>query len=172
MRHEGWVDVRPMRKWSRAGWFCDSRNPGHVQRYACVSNLLELHGTSTAALPSSRKISRHRNADAVFVLARFFSFYFHEVVSPFLLRMNVARKDAICTRGGPSCVCVCSCSRGSYLDWKSLACMFLVMEGSLTRSPSSSLVMMTWQPRRLVSVRPNARSSMSFSSSSGSGILS
>lgn len=56
--------------------------------------------------------------------------------------------------------------------WKSLACRFLVMEGSFTRRPSNSLVMSTWQPRRLVSVRPNARSSMSFSSSSGSGILS
>ena len=55
---------------------------------------------------------------------------------------------------------------------KSLACMFLVIEGSLTRNPSNSLSIMTWQPNLDVSVRPNARSSMSFSSSSGSGMIS
>lgn len=55
---------------------------------------------------------------------------------------------------------------------KSLACMFRVMLGSLTISPSSSGAILTWQPSRLVSVRPNARSSMSFSSSVGSGIAS
>lgn len=63
----------------------------------------------------------------------------------------------------------------SYLDHypllsKSLACMFLVILGSFTTSPSSSFVILTWHPKRLVSVRPNAKSSMSFSSSSGSGI--
>lgn len=60
----------------------------------------------------------------------------------------------------------------THFELKSLACRFLVMEGNLTRKPSSSLVMTTWQPRRLVSVRPKARSSISFSSSSGSGIRS
>jgi len=55
---------------------------------------------------------------------------------------------------------------------KSLACRFLVMVGSLITKPSSSLDILTWQPRRLVSVRPKAKSSMSFSSSSGSSILS
>ena len=56
--------------------------------------------------------------------------------------------------------------------WKSLACMFLVMLGSLTSSPSISGDILIWQPRRDVSVSPNARSNMSFSSSSGSSILS
>ena len=46
------------------------------------------------------------------------------------------------------------------------------MVGSLMTKPSSSLDILTWQPRRLVSVRPKAKSSMSFSSSSGSSILS
>ena len=55
---------------------------------------------------------------------------------------------------------------------KSLDCRFLVMLGSFTFRPSNSGVMTTWQPRRLVSCSPKARSSMSFSSSSGSGILS
>lgn len=59
-----------------------------------------------------------------------------------------------------------------YFDSKSLACRFLVIEGSLTRRPSRPLVILTWQPRREVSVRPKARSNMSFSSSSGSSILS
>jgi hypothetical protein len=54
---------------------------------------------------------------------------------------------------------------------KSLACMFLVIVGSFTSSPSSSLFILTWHPSLLVSVRPKARSSMSFSSSSGSSIL-
>ena len=40
-----------------------------------------------------------------------------------------------------------------------------VLDGSLTTSPSSSSVMMIWQPRREVAVRPKARSSMSSSSS-------
>lgn len=59
-----------------------------------------------------------------------------------------------------------------YFDSKSLACKFLVIDGNLTRSPSKSLVILTWQPSLEVSVRPKARSSMSFSSSSGSSILS
>jgi len=54
---------------------------------------------------------------------------------------------------------------------KSLACRFLVIDGSLTVNPSSSLVILTWQPSLLVSCSPKARSSMSFSSSSASGIL-
>jgi hypothetical protein len=41
-------------------------------------------------------------------------------------------------------------------------------DGRRTTRPSSSLLAMTWQPRRDVSVSPNARSSMSFSSSLGS----
>ena len=41
-------------------------------------------------------------------------------------------------------------------------------EGRRTTRPSSSLLASTWQPRRDVCVRPNARSSMSFSSSLGS----
>lgn len=63
------------------------------------------------------------------------------------------------------------CASENY-DLKSLACRFLVIEGSLTTNPSSSGVIVTWQPNLLVSVKPKARSSMSFSSSSGSGILS
>ncbi len=55
---------------------------------------------------------------------------------------------------------------------KSLACKFLVMLGSFTLRPSSSGAILTWHPNLDVSVNPNARSSMSFSSSSGSGILS
>lgn len=55
---------------------------------------------------------------------------------------------------------------------KSLACKFRVILGRRTRSPSKSLVIWTWQPNLEVSVNPKARSSMSFSSSSGSGILS
>src|ERR1700679_1982809 len=50
--------------------------------------------------------------------------------------------------------------------------MFLVIEGSLTLKPFSSSFIITWQPNLDVSVNPNAKSSMSFSSSSGSGILS
>ena len=46
------------------------------------------------------------------------------------------------------------------------------MLGSLTRKPSRSLDIFTWHPRREVSVKPKARSSISFSSSSGSDILS
>lgn len=57
-------------------------------------------------------------------------------------------------------------------DLKSLACKFLVMDGSFTTIPFSSGVTLIWQPSLLVSVRPKARSSMSFSSSSGSGIFS
>lgn len=64
------------------------------------------------------------------------------------------------------------CLSVSFPYLKSLACRFLVMDGSFTTRPSSSGAMTTWHPRRLVSVRPKARSSMSFSSSSGSGILS
>ena len=60
----------------------------------------------------------------------------------------------------------------SFFLLKSLACIFLVIEGSLTRNPSNSLFMITWQPNLDVSVNPNARSSMSFSSSSGSDIRS
>lgn len=55
---------------------------------------------------------------------------------------------------------------------KSFDCKFLVIAGNATRIPSSSLVMSTWHPKRDVSVNPKARSNMSFSSSSGSGILS
>ena len=55
---------------------------------------------------------------------------------------------------------------------KSLACKFRVMLGNLTRSPSRSFFILTWHPNRDVSVNPNARSSMSFSSSSGSSIFS
>ena len=55
---------------------------------------------------------------------------------------------------------------------KSLACKFRVILGNLTRNPSSSFVIFTWHPNLDVSVKPNAKSSMSFSSSSGSGILS
>lgn len=47
--------------------------------------------------------------------------------------------------------------------------IFLVAEGSVQVMPSSSRVTFTWHPNRLVSVSPNAMSSMSFSSSSGSG---
>ena len=57
-------------------------------------------------------------------------------------------------------------------ELKSLAWKFLVICGSLTVMPSRSLVILIWQPRRLVSVRPKARSSMSFSSSSASGMRS
>lgn len=66
------------------------------------------------------------------------------------------------------------------------------MDGSRTTNPSSSLLIFTWHPKRElpsgnislapnhdrgevrthVSVSPKARSSMSFSSSDGSGILS
>ena len=54
---------------------------------------------------------------------------------------------------------------------KSFFCKFRVMLGSLTTNPSNSFDILTWHPSRLVSVSPNARSNMSFSSSSGSGIL-
>lgn len=57
-------------------------------------------------------------------------------------------------------------------ELKSLAWKFLVMAGNLTFIPSSSFVILTWHPSRLVSVRPKARSSMSFSSSSASGMRS
>src|SRR5262249_53579029 len=43
--------------------------------------------------------------------------------------------------------------------------MLRVAGGSLTTSPSSSGLMRIWQPKREVCVRPNARSSMSSSSS-------
>lgn len=46
------------------------------------------------------------------------------------------------------------------------------MDGNRTTNPSRSLVMITWQPNREVSVSPKARSNMSFSSSDGSSILS
>lgn len=59
-----------------------------------------------------------------------------------------------------------------YFDSKSLAWRFRVMDGNRTTSPSRSLVMITWQPNREVSVSPKARSNMSFSSSDGSSILS
>lgn len=59
-----------------------------------------------------------------------------------------------------------------FLSTKSLACIFLVIAGSRTTNPSKSLVIFTWHPSREVSVKPKARSSMSFSSSSGSGIRS
>lgn len=66
--------------------------------------------------------------------------------------------------------------RSPYHDFlpplKSLACRFLVIFGSFTLNPSSSGTIFTWHPNLDVSVSPNARSSMSFSSSSGSGILS
>lgn len=55
---------------------------------------------------------------------------------------------------------------------KSLACRFRVMLGNLTRRPSRALFILTWHPNLDVSVSPNARSSISFSSSSGSSILS
>lgn len=45
--------------------------------------------------------------------------------------------------------------------------MLRVAEGRVHVMPSSSRVRWTWQPRRDVSVRPNAMSSMSFSSSCG-----
>src|ERR1700722_981437 len=43
--------------------------------------------------------------------------------------------------------------------------MLLTPAGNFTTSPSSASLMMIWQPSREVSVRPNARSSMSSSSS-------
>lgn len=46
-----------------------------------------------------------------------------------------------------------------------------VAAGRRTLMPSISLLAMTWQPSLEVSVRPKARSSMSSSSSVGSGIL-
>lgn len=46
---------------------------------------------------------------------------------------------------------------------------FRVAFGRESTMPSSSFAAMTWHPSLDVSVRPNARSSMSFSSSSGSG---
>lgn len=49
-----------------------------------------------------------------------------------------------------------------------LACIFRVMAGNFTTRPSTLGSIFTWQPNLDVSVRPNARSSMSFSSSSGS----
>lgn len=55
-----------------------------------------------------------------------------------------------------------------FFSAKSEAWRLRVMEGSLITRPSSSLLITTWQPSLLVSVRPNARSSMSFSSSEGS----
>lgn len=55
---------------------------------------------------------------------------------------------------------------------KSLACRFLVMLGNFTLNPSRSFDIFTWHPSLEVSVKPNARSNMSFSSSSGSSILS
>lgn len=55
---------------------------------------------------------------------------------------------------------------------KSLACKFLVMDGSRTTMPSRSLLIGTWHPKRDVSCNPKARSSMSFSSSDGSSIWS
>lgn len=59
-----------------------------------------------------------------------------------------------------------------HFDSKSLACRFRVIVGSLTTNPSRSLLIITWHPNRDVSVRPKARSNMSFSSSEGSSILS
>lgn len=50
--------------------------------------------------------------------------------------------------------------------------IFRVAEGSVAVIPSKSFVNFTWHPSRLVSVRPNAMSNISFSSSSGSGNLS
>ena len=63
-------------------------------------------------------------------------------------------------------------STSSYRFSKSEACMFRVICGNLTTMPSISLAICTWQPSRDVSVKPNARSNMSFSSSVASGILS
>ena len=48
--------------------------------------------------------------------------------------------------------------------------MFWTMPGNLTMSPSRSLCTFTWQPSRLVSVTPVARSSISLSCSPGSSI--
>src|ERR1700753_490547 len=59
-----------------------------------------------------------------------------------------------------------------HLCSKSLFCRFLVAVGSFTTSPSNPLLISTWQPSLDVSVNPNARSNMSFSSSDGSGIIS
>jgi hypothetical protein len=50
--------------------------------------------------------------------------------------------------------------------------MFLVIEGSFTRNPSSSFDMTIWHPNLDVSVKPKAKSSISFSSSVASSILS
>ena len=47
---------------------------------------------------------------------------------------------------------------------------FRVALGMRTRMPSRSLHMATWQPSRDVSLKPKARSSMSFSSSDGSSM--
>jgi hypothetical protein len=66
---------------------------------------------------------------------------------------------------------VCDVCEGGLSTNRSL-CTFLVALGRVTDIPSKSLHMMTWHPRRLVSVKPGARSSMSFSSSLGSSILS
>lgn len=81
----------------------------------------------------------------------------------------------------------------SHFFEKSLLCRFLVILGSFTTNPSSSFDILTWQPnldliisvslhsgrgriritgKTYVSVKPNAKSNISFSSSSGSGILS
>jgi hypothetical protein len=66
---------------------------------------------------------------------------------------------------------VCDCDEEGRSTNRSL-CTFLVAFGRVTDIPSKSLHMITWQPRRLVSVKPGAKSSMSFSSSLGSSILS
>jgi len=50
--------------------------------------------------------------------------------------------------------------------------MLRVAAGMRNTVPSMSSVTMTWHPRRLVSASPKAMSSMSFSSSEGSGSLS
>ena len=63
-------------------------------------------------------------------------------------------------------------SHDFFAPLKSLACKLRVILGSLTRSPSNSFVIFTWHPSLDVSVKPKARSNISFSSSSGSGILS
>ena len=47
--------------------------------------------------------------------------------------------------------------------------MFLVAAGSLTRIPSKSLLDRTWHPSLHVAVSPNAKSSMSSSSTLAAG---